>query len=81
MAGIMVYQESRADRSWTDMLLSVLQAMGPVLEDDKRDGKTTADSRREDDPDMGCTNPDCLVHNGPPIGPQNGWGSGEPPEA
>jgi hypothetical protein len=90
IAGMRVYQETRADRSWADMLLSVLENMGPVLEDDKRDGKTTAKSRAEDDELPPCDNPNCPIHgdgdgDGDPLHrPANGplgWHMPEIPEA
>lgn len=49
LAGMRLYQEHRNGRSWGEMLLSVVRNMEPVLEADKRDGKTTAEARVEDD--------------------------------
>jgi len=84
LAGISTYREERSGRPWTSMLLSVLENMGPVLEDDKRDGKTTAESRRADDPALpDCGNPNCPIHGKKKDlpGPVHGWIMPEVPEA
>ena len=62
LAGMLVHHETRVDRSWTDMLLSVVENMAPVLRDDVRDGKTTAQSRESDDELPPCDNPNCPIH-------------------
>ena len=87
LAGMVVHEETRAGRSWTDMLLSVLENMAPVLEADKRDGMTTAESRERDDELPPCNNPDCPIHGDlgegvdrPAHGPL-GWHTPVVPEA
>jgi hypothetical protein len=90
-SGLMIHREKRAGRSWSDMVVSIVENMGPVLESDKSRGLTTPELRAAHD---GCDDPDCVVHGGcenaeeveeqtPPDlpGVKRGWGLNDTPEA